>query len=83
MDYYGWHGAGCSGVVAMTLGLTASNICELLWRGWGFWEVFEREQSWQMLRNEWFLNLHRMQHFLFLQIGKDFILEKDLRFELE
>lgn len=34
--------------------------------GLGFWWVFERELSCQMLRNQWVFNLYRM-HFLFLQ----------------
>lgn len=40
-------------------------IWELLWRGWGFWWVFERKKSWQLFRNQWVLNVSRM-HFLFL-----------------
>lgn len=35
--------------------------------GWGFWWVFERKQSWQMLRSQWDLNVPRMR-FLLLQI---------------
>lgn len=81
MDYYGLRGRDLSGVVATALDLTASKMWELLWggRGWGSGKVFEREQGWQMLRNQWFWNLHRM-HFLSFPADtrEDFILKKDL-----
>lgn len=56
MDYYGLRGHDLSGVVATALDLTASKMWELLWGGrdWGSGKVFEREQGWQMLRNQWF-----------------------------
>lgn len=68
MDYYGLHGAGLSGLVATALRFNAVKIWELFWGGgWGFWWVFERKQSWQMLRSQWDLNVPRMR-FLLLQI---------------
>lgn len=71
-----------SGVVAMALGLTAANIWEPLWRGWDLGR-FEREQSWQMLSKQWFLNLPRMQ-FLFLEKQeRGFYFREGLWFELE
>lgn len=71
-------GSGLSGVVAVAAGLPAAKVWELSWRGWGFGKVFEREWNWQMLRNQWFLNLHIMHFFFPIDIRERILYERKI-----